>query len=194
MKTSGPAELKGLFIRPASLVIRFGDEKLYNSAMSSYSTLLDTKPTCGTVGTYKYCSFQVGNPAKPEERDIELRLEYRPNDKLASHTLLFWRTRGGVDLATVIQRLKNNNYGHRRQDRDSSDYQLQGDDRCLLDSPDGEFVGGHTNPPFPPGGGRSSFVGRQGFAMPGSLLAGLLGGLALALLLPGALGLRRTGG
>ncbi|AMR28082.1 hypothetical protein A0257_13935 [Hymenobacter psoromatis] len=194
MKTLDPADLKGLFIRPASLVIRFGDEGLYKSAIRSYANLLDTDPSApDAIGNYQYCSFQVGNPLNLIDRDIELRLEYRPKDALAGCTILFWRTKKGVNVDTVIQQLEKANYGRKRKDSDSSTHHLRGDDRCLLDSPDGEFVGGHTNPPFPPGGGRDSLTRKHRFAFPSSLLFGLLGGLALASLLPGALGLRRTG-
>lgn len=175
--------------RPASIVIRFSADAPYRKAVDLYtSMLLGSLDTSGT----DFASFQVGSGKNIKKKDIELRLELHLGDTTAlkDRTIIYWSIVPHNDAAAtkeIKDRLKA--LGYSKEEKD--DHPLTAIGAFVVSDGSDNLFGGHPNPPFPPGG--SGFFKRRHRVAPGGLLLGLLGGLVLASLLPGALGLRRTG-
>ncbi|RZK32068.1 MAG: hypothetical protein EOO63_02455 [Hymenobacter sp.] len=96
MKKFSLSELKGYFIRPASITFRFTDaqEEAYRVAADAYNAILPyTKATSVEMPeatSYYYYQFHV-NQGTNSAQDIELRLEHRQRDSpdLENRTIIY---------------------------------------------------------------------------------------------------------
>jgi hypothetical protein len=178
-------------VRPASLVIRFTNPGRYQNAIKVYTTLLGNGPVESQPGVF--ASFQVGSARKPRKRDIELRLELYKGDTtdLRGHTLIYWQIKpwNSQPAAEAIKaKLRELDYKFENNESQA----VSGDSRFLMTDSFDNFFGGHTTPPFPPGGGQNFYSNKHKKNCWLPLLLGITGGLAVAYLLPSALGLRRA--
>lgn len=188
-----PSFKKPEVTRPASIVIRFSDTAPYQKAVKLYTDLLPGSLVSSEAGVFS--SFQVGSRKKIKKRDIELRLELHPGDTtpMKNRTIIYWaiEPRNNPEATKKVKdELKGLGYGTEEKD----DHSLMDDGAFIVSDGSDNFFGGHPNPPFPPGAVQVFMKRKHRFTVSGGLLVGLLGGLALASLLPGVLGLRRTGG
>ncbi|MVN76202.1 hypothetical protein GO988_07680 [Hymenobacter sp. HMF4947] len=185
-------------VRPASLVIRFTNPDRYQNAINLYTALLGQKPIKSQPGVF--ASFQVGSAARPRKRDIELRLELYKGDTtdLRGHTLIYWQIKpwNNQPAAEAIK-VKLREFGYKFEKDEGQS--ISGESRFLMTDSFDNFFGGHTTPPFPPGGGRDATFRKYKnypltncFPPVGSLLLGIVGGLVVAALLPSILRLGRA--
>lgn len=186
-----PSFEKPAVTRPASIVIRFSDDSPYQKAVRLYTDLLDSPPV---TQSEVFSSFQVGSDTEHKKKDIELRLELHPGDTthMKNRTIIYWEIKPHKNAEAIKEikgKLKSLGYGEEEKD----DYSLMDDGAFIMSDGSDNFFGGHPNPPFPPGTVLFFMKRKHRFTVSGGLLVGLLGGLALASLLPGVLGLRRTG-
>ena len=185
-------------VRPASLVIRFTNPGRYQNAINLYTVLLGQQPIECQPGVF--ASFQVGSAAKPRKRDIELRLELHKGDTtdLRGHTLIYWQIKpwNNQPAAEAIK-AKLRELGYKFENNDAQS--VSGDKHFLMTDNFDNYFGGHTTPPFPPGGGKDFKFRKHKnhplnncFSPIGSLLLGIVSGLVVAALLPSVLGLGRA--